>query len=92
VRVFVSPETVIGDEERVTACVVPPLLDEHLAVNVVIGAPPSSGVTKETEMRASPARADGLAGAAGSVFGVTGSDAGDAAPDPLAFVAVTVHV
>jgi hypothetical protein len=58
----------------------------------VIALPPSSGAVTATVIFALPRVTPGWAGADGSVLGTTGSDAGDGAPEPFAFVAVTVHV
>ena len=57
-----------------------------------MGLPPSNGATNVTVICAFPAVAVGCVGGSGTRFGTTTDDAGDAAPDPFAFVAVTVHV
>jgi len=54
--------------------------------------PPSFGGIKVTAICALPAFAEGCGGADGTVLGMTTADAGDGAPSPFAFVAVTVHV
>jgi len=58
----------------------------------VIALPPSAGGTNDTVTCAFPAVSVGCVGALGIVLGMTAADAGDAAPAPLAFAAVTVHV
>ena len=58
----------------------------------MIAEPPVFGATKATEAEALPRVAVGLAGADGTVLGVTAFDAALAAPVPMAFVAVTVNV
>ena len=89
---MVSPDTRIGDVTPVAKFGVPPFDDPHVARNVVIGEPPSNGATKLTRMLASSERTVGCAGALGTVFGTTASDAVDAGPSPSAFDANTVHV
>jgi hypothetical protein len=58
----------------------------------VIALPPSNGAANVTVICALPGATPGLAGAEGTVLGTTAADAGDAAPVPFAFVAVTVQV
>jgi hypothetical protein len=58
----------------------------------VIALPPSFGAAKLTEICAFPETTVGWAGGAGTVLGTTAAEAGDAAPVPFAFVALTVHV
>ena len=58
----------------------------------MIALPPSKGATKATVICAFPAATVGAAGALGTVLGMTADDAGEAAPGPFAFVAVTLHV
>ena len=55
--------------------------------------PPSdTGTFQLTSAVVSPAMAVTLVGASGTPTGVTGDDATDAGPVPIAFVAVTVNV
>ena len=58
----------------------------------MIALPPSNGGTNDTVTCALPATTVGVAGASGARFGITATDAGDAAPVPFAFVAATVQV
>ncbi len=58
----------------------------------MIALPPSNGATNDTVTCAFPATTVGCTGASGTPFGITATEAGDAAPVPFAFVAVTVHV
>jgi len=58
----------------------------------VIALPPLAGATNETVTSPLPTATVGCAGALGTVLGTAATDAGDAAPAPSAFVAVTVHV
>jgi len=58
----------------------------------VIVVPPSNGATNDTVICAFPRLTVGCAGADGTVLGMTTADAGDAGPEPFAFVAETVHV
>jgi hypothetical protein len=58
----------------------------------VIGLPPSNGAPKMTVTSPLPAPTVGVAGADGTVLGITTAEGGDAGPSPFAFVAVTVHV
>ena len=58
----------------------------------MIVLPPSNGATNETVTCAFPATTVGAAGGSGTRFGTAATEAGDAAPGPFAFVAVTVHV
>ncbi len=58
----------------------------------MIALPPSAGATNDTVTCAFPAATVGATGALGTVLGTAAADADDAAPEPFAFVAVTVHV
>jgi hypothetical protein len=58
----------------------------------VITLPPSNGALNDTPTCAFPGVTVGCAGASGTRFGTTTTDATDAGPEPLAFVADTVHV
>ena len=82
---FVRPVTTIGDPAPDALC------EPHVAVYAVIAAPPfEPGAVKETVTCAFPATALAPVGAPGTVAGVTLIGA-EAAPVPIAFVALTVH-
>jgi hypothetical protein len=86
---FVRPPTVIGLEEPVAVC--PP--GDALTVYELMGAPPSDeGGANTTVTCPSPAVVELIAGAPGSVRGVTAVDGDEASPDPAWFDAVTVNV
>ncbi len=89
---FVRPTITIGVPAPLPEPGVPPFDDEHTTPNPVIGLPPSAGATNDTVTCALPDDTVGAAGALGNVLGTTAADAGDAAPAPFAFAAVTVHV
>ncbi len=89
---FDNPLTTIGDAGPEAARAVPPSDDTHAAAYPVIGLPPSNGATNDTVNCPLPTPAVGWPGAVGTVLGTTVADAGEAAPVPFAFVAVTVHV
>src|SRR3954453_4515363 len=57
-----------------------------------MGLPPLKGATNDTVSCPFPTPAAGWPGAVGTVLGIATADAGDDAPGPFAFVAVTVHV
>ena len=89
---FDSDPTRIGELTAEFEPGTPPSEDTHVAANPVIGLPPSNGATNDTVNCPLPTPAVGGPGAFGTVLGTTVADAGDAAPGPFAFVAVTVHV
>lgn len=64
-----------------------------VTVYFVIAAPPSeAGADQDTVTCPSPAETDVIAGAPGTVAGITESEVAEVAPTPIAFVAVTVNV
>src|SRR5688572_9238134 len=88
---LVRPVTVIDVHGAVQVPVRPP--GDEVAVYAVIAAPPlEAGAVKATVACALPPVAVPMVGAPGTVAGVTLLDAADAAPVPIAFVAVTVKV
>jgi len=89
---FDSPPTTIGEPAPEADPATPPFDDVHVAPKFVIPLPPSLGAVNATEICALPAPTEGCGGAAGTVLGIAIADAGDAAPAPFTFVAVTVHV
>ncbi len=89
---LVNPTTMIGDPAPDPVPATPPFDDPHAVLYPVIALPPSNGGTNDTVTCPFPAPTTGAAGALGTVFGTAAADAGDAAPAPFAFVAVTVHV
>ncbi len=89
---FDNPPTTMGEVAPVAEPVAPPFDGTQPAVYPVIGLPPSNGATNATLICAFPAVTVGCAGGSGTRFGTTTDDAGDAAPEPFAFVAVTVQV
>ena len=96
VHEYVSPlrrfGTVIGDAEPEAECV-SPLLDEmHVAVKLVIAPPLSAGASNATMIRSLPPVVTGTVGVAGVPAGTAGTVAGEGAPLPALFVAVTVQV
>ena len=88
---FVRPPTTRGEAAPVLLPGAPPSDDVQVAAYPVIALPPSPGTVKVTVTCAFPAPTVGFAGADGTVLGTTAVDAGEGAPVPLAFVAVTVH-
>jgi hypothetical protein len=88
---FVRPATTSGDAAPLADPGVPPFADEQFAVKLVIALPPSNGGANETVSCALPDATTGWAGASGTRFGTAATDAGDAGPVPLAFVAVSVQ-
>ena len=89
---FVNPPTTIGDTAPDPAPATPAFDDTHATLYPVIVLPPSNGATNDTVTCAFPGESVGAAGALGTVLGTATADAGDNAPVPFAFVAVTVHV
>jgi hypothetical protein len=89
---FVSAVTTSGDAAPVAEPEVPLFVESQSAVYPVMALPPSGGAVKLTAIWALAAATAGCAGADGTVLGITAADAGEAAPAPFAFVAVTVHV
>jgi len=89
---LVKPGTTIGEAAPAAVPAVPPFDDTHVASYPVIGLPPLKGATNETVSWPFPTPAVGWPGAVGTVLGIATADAGDDAPGPFAFVAVTVHV
>jgi hypothetical protein len=86
---FCSPPTVIGEEAPLAVM----LSGDEVTVYETIAEPPfDAGVANETLACMLPAVAVTLAGASGTVIGVTLFDAADGALVPAAFVAVTVKV
>jgi hypothetical protein len=88
----VNSDTVIGDAVPATSPDAPPFVESQLAVKLMIGEPPLNGGTKVTRMLVVPARTLGDAGAPGTAFGTTATEATDGRPLPFAFDANTVHV
>jgi hypothetical protein len=92
-----SEPTVIGEPVPATALVTPPLLDTHVAVyfGVVNGLPFACAVESFTKLTRNVREATlliaGFATCAGAPTTIAG-DGDDAAPVPLAFVALTVQV
>ena len=89
-----SPVTVIVVHGAAQLPVTPP--GDDVAVKLVIGLPPLlAGAENVTLALPLPAVAVPIAGAPGTVanaFGVTGFEAADAAPVPIAFIADTLIV
>jgi hypothetical protein len=69
----------------------PPLPEVHDAEYEVIGLPLLAGAPNVTDAEPSPLVTVPMAGGFGTPAGTTGSDEGDDAPVPTAFVAVTRH-
>lgn len=93
VLLLVKPDTTIGELVPVAVPGVPPSDDTHAVVYPVIGDPPSDeGGVNATLTLEVPGVSDGGAGASGTAINVTGADATEAGPSPLAFDANTVHV
>ena len=89
---FDNPLTVMGEAAPDPAPATPAFDDTHAALYPVIALPPSNGATNDTVTCAFAGESVGGAGALGTVLGTATADAGDNAPVPFAFVAVTVHV
>jgi hypothetical protein len=88
---LVSPVTVIEVHGAAHVPVIP--LGDEVAVNDVIADPPLlAGAVNATVACALPGVAVPMVGAPGTVAGVTLFEAAEAAPVPIAFVAVTVNV
>jgi len=88
---FERPARTIGEPAPDARPDAPPLDDTHVASYCVIALPPLNGAANITVTCPLPAPTVGCAGADGTVLGITGTDAGDGALGPFAFVAVTVH-
>jgi hypothetical protein len=86
---FVTPVNVMGDVVPFALRGAPPLLEVHEAVYPVIPDPPFAGAANERLMRASPARAVGVAGRFGTVLGTIAAESVDDGPAPAALVART---
>ena len=89
---FVRSVTVMGELVLDAERVIPPFVEPHVAVYPVIGLPLSLFGENDTVISAVPAVAAVSDGAAGTVDGVTPSEAGEGALVPTALLAVTVQV
>ena len=89
---LVSELTTIGDEAPVFDCVVPPSLDVHVIVCVVIARPPLEPSVNVTLAELSPRVATPMVGAAGAVAATNELVAADAALSLNAVVATTLQV
>jgi len=90
---FVRPEIVHGLTNTHATGVSAVVEMYGVTVYPVIEAPPFEGAVQETtDWPSAFDDADTPVGAPGTVDGVAAADATDAAPVPLAFVAVTVNV
>jgi hypothetical protein len=88
----VSDATVIGEVVPDADCVVPPLLDVHVAVKLVIAVPPVLFAVKATIPERFPNVTPVTLGAAGAEAATNELEAVDAALSPVPLVATTVHV
>ena len=89
---FVSEPTVTGELAPDAVCVVPPLLDVHVAVNAVTASPPLLFAVKATMPALLPSVTPVMLGADGLVAATKDADVVDAALSPAAFVATTLQV
>ena len=89
---LVRPVTTRGDAAPLRDPAAPPSLEVHVAVKPVIALPLFEGATNASEICVFPRVAVGCSGASGTVAGTVAAEAGEAAPVPFPFVAVTVHV
>jgi hypothetical protein len=89
--VFETPVTMMEVRASLALRELPPLSDEHVTVYRVIVEPPFLGGLKDTDMRESPATANGREGLLGTVLGITGADCSDAGPMPNPLIARTEH-
>jgi hypothetical protein len=89
---FDNPPTRIGEPSPEFEPVTPPSDDTHVASKRVIALPPLAGATNATVTAPFRAPTAGAPGTPGTVLGMAAADAGDAAPGPFAFVAVTRQV
>ncbi len=86
------PVTETGLATSVTLWVVPPSLEMHVTVKLVMGEPSSKPGVKVTLALLSPRVATPIVGASGTVSGTTAFVGDESAPVPIALVALTVHV
>ena len=89
---LVSNVTRIGLLAPVAVRSVPPLLDVHVTLLLVIAAPPEAGVVKSTDAAPDERVTLLTAGRPGVVAATNALDGRESLPVPTAFFALTVHV